>query len=70
MNQRSTKYETALMGKINQPIDANSYDSMFALPFGFLQQRSGGKFLKMFIGISIGIGLPNFKYLISSFRSY
>ena len=28
---------------------------IFAIPFGFLQERSGGKYLKMFLGIIIGI---------------
>ena len=28
---------------------------IFALPFGFLQERSGGKYFKMFLGIILGI---------------
>jgi lipopolysaccharide export system permease protein len=54
-NQRSSKYETALWEKLINPL-MPIVMILFALPFGFLQQRSGGKFLKMFIGISIGIG--------------
>jgi lipopolysaccharide export system permease protein len=54
-NQKSSKYETALWEKLINPL-MPIVMILFALPFGFLQQRSGGKFLKMFIGISIGIG--------------
>ena len=54
-DQRSSKYETALWEKLINPL-MPIVMILFALPFGFLQQRSGGKFLKMFIGISIGIG--------------
>jgi len=53
-DQRSSKYETALWEKLINPL-MPIVMILFALPFGFLQQRSGGKFLKMFIGISIGI---------------
>jgi lipopolysaccharide export system permease protein len=34
------------------------------VPFGFLQERSGGKFLKMFIGISAGIAYQIFNTMI------
>ncbi|MBT5166217.1 MAG: LptF/LptG family permease, partial [Nitrosomonadales bacterium] len=53
-DQKSSKYETALWEKLINPL-MPIVMILFALPFGFLQQRSGGKFLKMFIGISIGI---------------
>jgi lipopolysaccharide export system permease protein len=28
---------------------------LFSVPFGFFQERSGGKYLKMFLGIIFGI---------------
>ncbi len=53
-NQKSTKYEVALWEKIIHPL-MPLVMIIFAVPFGFLQERSGGKFFKMFIGIIIGI---------------
>jgi len=53
-NQNITRYEVALWEKIIHPI-MPIIMIIFALPFGFLQERSGGKYLKMFIGIIIGI---------------
>jgi len=53
-DQRSSKYETALWEKLINPL-MPIVMLIFALPFGFLPQRTGGKFLKMFMGISIGI---------------
>jgi len=53
-NQKTTRYEVALWEKIIHPITPIVM-LIFAVPFGFLQERSGGKFLKMFIGISTGI---------------
>ena len=53
-NQKVTKYEIALWEKLVHPI-MPLVMLIFAVPFGFLQERSGGKYLKMFIGIVIGI---------------
>ena len=53
-NQKSTKYEVALWEKIIHPL-MPLVMIIFAVPFGFLQERSGGKFFKMFVGIIIGI---------------
>ena len=53
-NQKSTKYEVALWEKIVHPL-MPLVMIVFAVPFGFLQERSGGKFFKMFVGIIIGI---------------
>jgi len=53
-NQKVTRYEIALWEKLIHPI-MPLVMLIFALPFGFLQERSGGKYLKMFLGIIIGI---------------
>ena len=53
-NQKVTRYEIALWEKIIHPI-MPLVMLLFAVPFGFLQERSGGKYLKMFLGIIIGI---------------
>ena len=53
-NQKSTKYEVALWEKLIHPL-MPLVMIIFAIPFGFLQERSGGKFFKMFVGIIIGI---------------
>ncbi len=53
-NQKTSKYEVALWEKIIHPI-MPIIMIIFAVPFGFLQERSGGKFFKMFIGIIVGI---------------
>lgn len=53
-NQKSTKYEVALWEKLIHPL-MPLVMIIFAIPFGFLQERSGGKFFKMFMGIIIGI---------------
>ena len=53
-NQKVSRYEVALWEKIIQPI-MPIIMIIFAIPFGFLQERSGGKFFKMFIGIILGI---------------
>jgi len=37
---------------------------IFAVPFGFFQERSGGKFFKMFIGIIAGICYQIFNTMI------
>ena len=53
-NQKVTRYEIALWEKLIHPI-MPIVMLIFAVPFGFLQERSGGKYLKMFFGIVIGI---------------
>ena len=53
-NQKVTRYEIALWEKLIHPI-MPLVMLLFAVPFGFLQERSGGKYLKMFLGIIIGI---------------
>ena len=53
-NQKVTRYEIALWEKVIHPI-MPLVMLIFAVPFGFLQERSGGKYLKMFLGIIIGI---------------
>ena len=53
-NQKVTRYEIALWEKLIHPI-MPLVMLIFAVPFGFLQERSGGKYLKMFLGIIIGI---------------
>ena len=53
-NQKSTKFEVALWEKLIHPL-MSLVMIIFAIPFGFLQERSGGKFFKMFVGIIIGI---------------
>ena len=62
-NQKTTRYEVALWEKIIHPI-IPIVMLIFAVPFGFLQERSGGKFLKMFIGISAGIAYQIFNTMI------
>ena len=42
-NQKVSRYEVALWEKIIQPI-MPIIMIIFAIPFGFLQERSGGKF--------------------------
>ena len=53
-NQKVTRYEIAFWEKLMHPI-MPLVMLIFAIPFGFLQERSGGKYLKMFLGIIIGI---------------
>jgi lipopolysaccharide export system permease protein len=53
-NQKVTRYEIAFWEKLVHPI-MPLVMLIFAIPFGFLQERSGGKYLKMFLGIIIGI---------------
>ena len=58
-NQKVTRYEIALWEKLIHPI-MPLVMLIFAVPFGFLQERSGGKYLKMFLGIVIGISYQIF----------
>ena len=53
-NQKTSRYEIALWAKMIYPI-ACIVMVMLALPFGFLQQRSGGIAYKILIGIMLGI---------------
>jgi lipopolysaccharide export system permease protein len=52
--QKTTRYDVALWEKIIHPLTPIIM-IIFSVPFGFLQERSGGKFIKIFIGISCGI---------------
>jgi lipopolysaccharide export system permease protein len=52
--QKTSRYEIALWAKIIYPI-ACIVMVMLALPFGFLQQRSGGIASKILAGIMLGI---------------
>ena len=62
--QKVTRYEVALWGKLIYPL-AYIVMVLFAIPFGFFQERSGGKNLKIFLGILIGIF---YQIMNSSFR--
>jgi lipopolysaccharide export system permease protein len=53
-NQTTKKYEVALWEKIIHPI-IPIIMIIFAVPFGFFNERSGGKFFKIFIGIISGL---------------
>ncbi|MGQ0442869.1 MAG: LPS export ABC transporter permease LptG [Methylophilaceae bacterium] len=52
--QRTTRYEVALWSKIIYPL-ACMVMVIFALPFGFLQQRSNSTSTKIFIGVILGV---------------
>lgn len=52
--QKTSRYEIALWAKIIYPF-ACLVMIMLALPFGFLQQRSGGVAFKILLGIMLGI---------------
>ncbi len=54
-NQRSEQYEIALWAKLLYPV-AVIVMMVLALPFAYMQVRSGGLSLKVFIGIMIGMG--------------
>ena len=62
--QKVTRYEVALWGKLIYPL-ASIVMVLFAIPFGFFQERSGGKNFKIFLGILIGIF---YQIMNSSFR--
>ena len=53
--QNANRYELALWKKIVYPL-AIIVMLMLALPFGYLQARAGGIGLKLFLGISLGVG--------------
>lgn len=52
--QKATRYQVALWAKLTYPL-ACMVMVILALPFGFVQQRSGGASTKLFIGILLGI---------------
>jgi lipopolysaccharide export system permease protein len=52
--QKTSRYEIALWAKIVYPM-ASLVMVLLALPFGFLQQRSGGVANKLFAGVLLGI---------------
>ncbi|HSF71165.1 MAG TPA: LptF/LptG family permease, partial [Methylotenera sp.] len=52
--QRTTRYDVALWSKMIYPL-ACMVMVILALPFGFLQQRSGGTSAKLFIGVMLGV---------------
>jgi len=52
--QKTTRYEVALLSKMIYPI-ACIVMVIFALPFGFLQQRSSSTSTKIFIGVLLGV---------------
>ena len=52
--QKTTRYDVALWTKLIYPL-ACMVMVILALPFGFLQQRSGGTSAKLFIGVILGV---------------
>ena len=54
-NQRSEQYDIALWSKLLYPL-ALVVMVVLALPFAYMQVRSGGLSLKVFVGIMIGMG--------------
>jgi len=52
--QKTSRHEVALWAKMIYPL-ACFVMVILALPFGFLQQRSGGASAKIFAGIMLGI---------------
>jgi len=63
--QKTERYQIALWKKITYPFSALVM-MLLALPFGFLQNRSGGVSLKVFAGIMLGIGFHMLNGLFSS----
>jgi lipopolysaccharide export system permease protein len=62
--QRSERYEIALWTKLLYPL-AVFVMMALALPFAYLQSRSGGVSLKIFIGIMIGVSFHLLNNLFS-----
>jgi lipopolysaccharide export system permease protein len=62
--QRSERYEIALWTKLLYPL-AVFVMMALALPFAYLQSRSGGISLKIFIGIMIGVSFHLLNNLFS-----
>ncbi len=52
--QKTTRYDVALWSKLIYPL-ACMVMVILALPFGFIQQRSGGTSAKIFIGVMLGV---------------
>ncbi len=52
--QKTTRYQVAIWAKMIYPL-ACMVMVILALPFGFIQQRSGGASTKVFIGIMLGV---------------
>ena len=52
--QKTTRYDVALWSKMIYPL-ACIVMVILALPFGFLQQRTGGTSAKLFIGVMLGV---------------
>ncbi len=52
--QKSTRYDVALWSKMIYPL-ACMVMVILALPFGFLQQRTGSTSTKIFIGVMLGV---------------
>ncbi|GAB2180517.1 LPS export ABC transporter permease LptG [Denitratisoma sp. agr-D3] len=63
--QKTDRYEIAFWKKLSYPFSALVM-MLLALPFGFLQGRSGGVSLKVFAGIMLGIGFHMLNGLFSS----
>lgn len=63
-NQRTESYEIALWTKVLYPF-AVFVMMALALPFAYLQSRSGGLSLKIFIGIMIGVSFQLINSLFS-----
>jgi lipopolysaccharide export system permease protein len=62
--QRSERYEIALWTKLLYPL-AVFVMMALALPFAYLQSRSGGVSLKIFVGIMIGVAFHLLNNLFS-----
>ena len=52
--QKTTRYDVALWSKMIYPL-ACIVMVILALPFGFIQQRTGGTTAKLFIGVMLGV---------------
>lgn len=52
--QKTTRYEVAIWAKMVYPL-ACMVMVILALPFGFIQQRSGGASAKIFTGVMLGV---------------
>jgi len=63
--QKTDRYEIAFWKKLSYPFSVLVM-MLLALPFGFLQGRSGGVSLKVFAGIMLGIGFHMLNGLFSS----